>query len=322
MYRLSTFRYRPSIVATFASTAFCAVAVLQHPSKFQRPAVVTTTTAMMMATTSSATSTATTYGKKGALIFLHGLGDGSPNGWEMSLEQELTRFNPKLSSDNIVYIFPNAPILPISINGGTRMPGWFDLYDWPVDLNVQDDEINMVQSISTTNDIITKCMNDYHFSREQIIIAGFSQGGAIALLTAYHPKYRLPGSTPLGGCINLSGWLPFRDKESDWISPSLSESTAPILPSPVPLFWGHGTYDDIVLIEHQKAGIEFLIERGLVSTKVPMGVQSLQYPVAHSSDPDEMKAMADFVDRILFPECDTATICDTNNEGGSKGDEL
>ena len=305
MYRLSTYRYRSSIIATVASTALFAAVVLQ-PSKFKRPNYLSSTTAaMMMSTTTTTTSSS---GKKGALIFLHGLGDGSPNGWEMSLEQQLTRFNSNLSSQNLVYIFPNAPIIPISINGGAQMPGWFDLYDWPVDLEVQDDEVNIVKSISSTNDIIAKCMEEYHLSLHQIIIAGFSQGGAIALLTAYHPKYRITGSTTgtsLGGCINLSGWLPFRQNTNDWTESSQT--------SRVPLFWGHGQYDEVVLIEHQKAGIDHLIERGLVShdkSKSPMdttGVQSFQYPVGHSSDPNEMKAMADFIDRILFTETDATT---------------
>lgn len=291
---------------------------------------------MMMSstTTTAAKSSSSSSGKKGALIFLHGLGDGSPNGWEMTLEQQLTRCNSKLSSQNLVYIFPNAPLLPISINGGARMPGWFDLYDWPVDLEVQDDEVNIVQSISSTNDIIRKCMNDYNLSSSQIIIAGFSQGGAIALLTAYHPKYRLQGTTgttttSLGGCINLSGWLPFRQKKSDWTEASIPVSTTEPTPK-VPLFWGHGLYDEIVLMEHQKAGIEFLTERGLVTAptedvstnnKSPLGVQVLQYPVGHSSDPNEMKAMADFIDRILFTECETA-ISNASQEVGSATNEL
>jgi lysophospholipase II len=314
MHQLSIFRYRPSIVTTFASTAFITAATI-----FQQPQVypsVFITTAMMMSSSSSTTTKSTkSFGKKGAIIFLHGLGDGSPNGWEMSLEQQLTRFNSKLSSSNVVYIFPNAPTLPISINGGTPMPGWFDLYDWPVDLEVQDDEINIVKSISSTNDIITQCMKDYNLNSQQIIIAGFSQGGAIALLTAYHPKYRLPQS--LGGCINLSGWLPFRQKVNDW---SILESDMSTSLPHVPLFWGHGQYDEIVLIEHQKVGVEFLLERGLVTTEQgnndhqqPKGVQSLQYPVGHSSDPNEMKAMADFVDQILLNECDAAaTSSDTS----------
>jgi predicted esterase len=107
------------------------------------------------------------------------------------------------------------------------------------------------------------------------------------------------------------------------MEPSLPGSTEPT--SRVPLFWGHGQYDEIVLIEHQKAGIDYLMELGLISssqgTELQTGVQSLQYPVGHSSDPNEMKAMADFIDRILFTDCDAATK-KSFNAIGSKTDEL
>ncbi len=318
MHRLSKFHYRSSIVATVASTAFLvAVAVLpQQHSPFHIGTVRFTTSAIQMSTTTTTLSTP----KKGALIFLHGLGDGSPNGWETSLEQQLTRFHSKLSSENLVYIFPNAPILPISMNGGTPMPGWFDLYDWPIDLDAQDDPVNMAKSIASTNEIIRKCMADYHLDRQQIIIAGFSQGGAIALLTAYHPKYRLhqSGGSTLGGCINLSGWLPLMKKKDDWNETSFPSSTEPA----IPLFWGHGLYDEIVLIEHQKAGVDFLTERGLVPSPSTLSppMKVLQYPVGHSSDPNEMKAMADFIDTILFTEKDaTASI---SNDIPNKNSEL
>lgn len=333
MYRFttsSTYRSHPSYISKVASTAFLVVALQQHhhSNTLRRPTVAY---AMMMSTTTTTPSSSlsstftTTSGKKGALIFLHGLGDGSPNGWEMSLEQQLIRINSKLSSQNLVYIFPNAPLLPISINGGDVMPGWFDLYDWPIDLEAQDDEINIVKSISSTNDIIAKCMTDYHFNMKQIIVAGFSQGGAIALLTAYHPKYRIrhdTGSSSLGGCINLSGWLPFQTKLNDWNDSSLPVSTEQTTQS-VPLFWGHGQYDEIVLIEHQKAGIDFLTERGLISTSTSqMNVQSLQFPVGHSSDPNELKVMADFIDRVLFTENDATTSNSSKNDMKNNVDEL
>ena len=325
----SKVHHRSSIVATLAASTALLVAVWQLPTQQLSTLAVRrfTTSAIQMSTTttysSSSANNAASTTKKGALIFLHGLGDGAPNGWETSLEQQLTRFHSNLSSQNLVYIFPNAPILPISINGGTPMPGWFDLYDWPIDLEATDDPVTMAQSVASTNEIIQKCMADYHLNCQQIIIAGFSQGGAIALLTAYHPKYRVQhprdggtgSSTTLGGCINLSGWLPLMKQKDDWNEPSsLSSSTEPS----VPLFWGHGLYDEIVLIEHQKAGVDFLTARGLLpspkSTLPSPPIKVLQYPVGHSSDPNEMKAVADFIETILFAENDASN--DTPNKNG------
>lgn len=64
---------------------------------------------------------------KGAFIFLHGLGD-TPAGWSGTITEELPEIHPQLSE--IKYVFPHAPIIPIGINGGAKMTGWFDLYDW------------------------------------------------------------------------------------------------------------------------------------------------------------------------------------------------
>ena len=92
----------------------------------------------------SAMSTSTSK-YKGAVVFLHGLGD-SPAGWS-SIEQVLPSIRPSLQ-DKIKYSFPAAPIIPITINGGMQMPGWFDLYDWPIAVGSKDDEEGLLRSVS------------------------------------------------------------------------------------------------------------------------------------------------------------------------------
>ena len=69
-------------------------------------------------------------------------------------------------------------------------------------------------------------------SPSRIIVGGFSQGGAVALLTAYHR--RTQGKVPFAGCVCLSGWLTLKDDLS--VTDEVAKST--------PLFWGHGQYDD------------------------------------------------------------------------------
>jgi predicted esterase len=271
--------------------------------------------------TTSFTSSSSASSYKGAVIFLHGLGDGSPNGWEVSLEQQLTRYNPHLSSQHILYVFPNAPILPISINGGSKMPGWFDLYDWPIDLRVQDDIPNIRTSITTVNNVITKCMTEHNLERQQIVIGGFSQGGAIALLTAFHPTYGVRDG--IGACINLSGWLPLRnDGNSNSNNNHWEEALSMQQKQNIPLFWGHGQYDEVVLSEHQEAGLNRLKQMGVSSDNIV----AQQYPMGHSSDPSEMKAVADFIHRILFQN---KNVPSQSDEGGTtastsvnKSDEL
>jgi lysophospholipase-2 len=82
------------------------------------------------------TSTDQQCNGKSAIIFLHGLGD-TPAGWS-SLQRNLPSIRPRLGVD-VHYVFPPAPTVSITINGGMQMPGWFDLYDWPIGVNARDD---------------------------------------------------------------------------------------------------------------------------------------------------------------------------------------
>lgn len=213
--------------------------------------------------------------KTGALIFLHGLGD-TPAGWS-SLEQMLPSIKPRL--ENVKYVFPPAPIIPITINGGAEMPGWFDVLDWPIGLSARDDKDGTLASVQQIKEEITRLETD-GISRNRIVVGGFSQGGAIALLAAYRDGD--DDQPPLGGCASLSGWLTLRD-ELD-----VSEES-----KQTPLFWGHGKFDDKVLFEQQGHGVKLLQDQGV-------SVQAASYPVGHSSHPDEIDAFATFLDNLLY----------------------
>lgn len=120
-------------------------------------------------------------------------------------------------------------------------------------------------------------------SPSRIIVGGFSQGGAVALLTAYHR--RTQGKVPFAGCVCLSGWLTLKDDLS--VTDEVAKST--------PLFWGHGQYDDKkVLFEQQKHGVDMLKSHGV-------DVTDRSYPMGHESDYDELEAMAEFCEKLLFP---------------------
>jgi len=115
-----------------------------------------------------------------------------------------------------------------------------------------------------------------------MIVGGFSQGGAIALITAYHR--RTEGKVPFAGCVCLSGWLTLKDELS--VSKEVAKDT--------PLFWGHGSYDDKVLFEQQADGVEKLKSFGV-------DVTHEAYPMGHESDYDELEAVAEFIEKRLFP---------------------
>ncbi|KAG7346862.1 carboxylesterase [Nitzschia inconspicua] len=212
--------------------------------------------------------------KKGALIFLHGLGD-TPAGWS-SLEQTLPSMRPKLQ--DIAYVFPPAPTIPISINGGRAMPGWFDLYDWPIAVGSQDDPEGLQRSVSMVQNAVKK-LNEQGIPSSKIVVGGFSQGGAVSLLYCYQQKEQ-----SLAGCAALSAWLTLPDQLA--VS-AKAKST--------PLFWGHGRMDDKVLFDQQAFGIAKLEEQGIK-------VDGKAYNMGHSSHPQEMEDLADFLEECLFPD--------------------
>lgn len=216
---------------------------------------------------------AMTSQKAGALIFLHGLGD-TPAGWS-DLKQMLPSLKPRLAQ--LEYVFPAAPIIPISINGGATMPGWFDLYDWPIEVGSKDDPEGLQAGVAAVERHV-QALNDKGIPTEKIIVGGFSQGGAIALLTAYQSK------NTYAGCVGLSAWLTLPEQLN------VSEAARK-----TPLYWGHGTFDDKVVFAQQAFGVGKLKEQGVQ-------VKDESFKMGHSSHPNEMQSFADFVDQRIFAQ--------------------
>ena len=120
---------------------------------------------------------------------------------------------------DVTFIFPNAPTAPVSLNGGMRMPSWFDIDG--LDENAKEDkEVHLftvitdvalicLQGIQKMADhvrtLIEETKTEHQLTSKQIILGGFSQGGGLALYTG------LTHAEQLGGIIALSTWLPLRD---------------------------------------------------------------------------------------------------------------
>lgn len=227
---------------------------------------------------------------RGALIFLHGLGD-SPRGWS-SLEQSLPRLKPSLK--DIKYVFPAAPTIPITINGGMSMPGWFDLYDWPIGVGSRDDPIGLKNGFAQIQTEVAKLGKDHGIPPDKIVIGGFSQGGAVALLSCYYQHTlsddAIDTKTAFAGCVDLSAWLAL---PKEVVADAATDDPR----KKIPLFWGHGTYDDKVLFEQQKFGIETLANEFGVDHKI---ITQTQYQMGHQSCESETRDLADFVDQVLF----------------------
>lgn len=157
------------------------------------------------------------------------------------------------------------------------MPGWFDLYDWPIGVSSKDDKEGILSSVSQIEAEVAKLEKE-GIPKSSIVLGGFSQGGAVALLAAYHTAAK----ERYAGCVVLSAWLKLADELK--VAEEIKST---------PLFWGHGSFDDKVLFEQQSYGVNKLTEEGVQ-------IEASHYPVGHSSHPDEMRAMADFLDKILY----------------------
>ena len=157
---------------------------------------------------------------KHCIIWLHGLGadghDFVPIVPDLQLPAALA----------VRFIFPHAPIMPVTINNGYEMRAWFDILDLSFGAKIDEDGISASQKL--LENLIEKQIAS-GIQPENIILAGFSQGGAIALTTGLaYPKR-------LGGVLALSTFLPLADK----VLANASNKSLPI-------FIAHGTQDSVL----------------------------------------------------------------------------
>ena len=171
------------------------------------------------------------------------------------------------------------------------MPGWFDLYDWPIGIQAKDDREGKLAAVRQIEETVDRLEREMGIPPSRVVVGGFSQGGAVALLAAYHRRGGGGadgggGRVPFAGCVCLSGWLTLKDDIATSVTEDVARST--------PLFWGHGQWDDKVLYEQQAHGVGVLRE-------LRVDVTDESYPMGHSSHPKETRAVADFLERVLFP---------------------
>ncbi|WP_028319502.1 alpha/beta hydrolase [Desulfobulbus elongatus] len=201
-----------------------------------------------------------------AVIWLHGLGaDGSdfaPIVPELHLPPDL----------GIRFIFPHAPAMPVTVNGGYVMPAWFDILEMAIDRKV--DSAQLLVSAARINRFVDREL-DRGIDSRRIVLAGFSQGGAVAY------QVGLSHSRPLGGLLAMSTYFATSD------SIALSEANFDL-----PIEIHHGIHDPVV---PQALGIraaEFLRDRGY-------SVAFRSYPMDHSVCPQQIAHIADALQRFL-----------------------
>lgn len=203
-----------------------------------------------------------------AVIWLHGLGaDG--NDFVPIVEQL------QLPSHYAIrFIFPHAPMRPITINQGYQMPGWFDISS--LSIVEGEDEAGIKESSAILKQLCQE-QEEKGIESERIVVAGFSQGGAVAL----HCGCRYP--KPLAGIMALSTYLPLAETLSDEISESMAET---------PVFMAHGRQDDVVSYEYGKSSMEQLQNNDI-------DVNWHEYDMGHAVCMEEINHIRQWLTEIL-----------------------
>jgi phospholipase/carboxylesterase len=203
-----------------------------------------------------------------SIIWLHGLGaDG----------HDFAPIVPELVSPQwpaLRFVFPHAPVRPVTINNGMAMRAWYDIYGF--DRLSQQDEAGVRQSIAQVEALIAR-EQERGVPSERILLAGFSQGGAIALAAGLrHPQ-------KLAGIIALSTYLPI----SDSLPAERSAANAS-----VPIFWGHGTFDPVVILQRG-------IESRTALEALGYQVEWHTYPMPHAVCPEEIADLGHWIGQRL-----------------------
>ena len=204
-----------------------------------------------------------------SVIWMHGLGadanDFYPVPPQLGLPSDL----------HVRYVFPNAPQIPVTVNMGLIMRAWYDVSR--LDART-DDESRIRTSAEWITELVTR-ETERGIPAERIVLAGFSQGGAMALFTGLtQPK-------TLAGLVCLSGYLPLADS----LLAQASEANRA-----VPIFQAHGTADSVISYEVARADRDALTTAGY-------RVEWHDYPMAHQVCPDELHHIGQWLGTVLGP---------------------
>ena len=201
----------------------------------------------------------------GAVIWLHGLGadghDFEPIVPELRLPADLP----------LRFVFPHAPMRPVTINGGMSMRAWYDIVS--LDAEGRADAAGVHESTAILEALIEREI-DRGIAAENIVIAGFSMGGAIAINTALTTRRKL------AGMMALSTYLPLPDV----VEGSAGDRSLPI-------FMAHGSFDPMLPMHWGQMSAERLKEAGFK-------VEWHDYPMAHAVCPEEIRDIANWLKEI------------------------
>ncbi|ESO11676.1 hypothetical protein HELRODRAFT_154397 [Helobdella robusta] len=203
-----------------------------------------------------------------SVIFLHGLGD-TGHGWLQAFKL--------IAQPHIKYICPTAHSIPVTLNCGMSMPSWFDIKSLSADAAEDEAGINSAADLVQSHIAAEEALG---IPRSRIIIGGFSQGGAVALYSAFARAQQ-----NLGGVLALSTWLPMHRSFPAVLKANQS----------VPILQCHGTDDTLIPFVMGKMTSEIVKQfDGNVQFKMYNGL-------GHSSCDEEMKDVKLFISEHLPP---------------------
>lgn len=185
------------------------------------------------------------------IIVLHGLGADGNDFVPIAQELDLSEVG------NVRFVFPHAPVIPVTINNGYQMRAWYDILG--MDLVKREDEDGLRRSRGEIEELLER-EERRGMPAHRIVLAGFSQGCAMALMTGLRHTQRL------AGIVGMSGYLPLAQ------STATERSDANFL---TPIFMAHGQHDNVVAVQRGQASRDALQALGYQ-------VEWHEYPMAHS----------------------------------------
>jgi phospholipase/carboxylesterase len=191
------------------------------------------------------------------IIVLHGLGADGNDFVPIAQELDLAAVG------DVRFVFPHAPVIPVTINNGFRMRAWYDILG--TDLARREDEAGLRQSLTAVEELLAR-EKERGIAADRIVLAGFSQGCAMALLTGLRHKERLAGIAALSGYLPLAATTAAERSDANALTP---------------IFMGHGLQDSVVEIGRARASREALAALGYT-------VEWHEYPMGHSVSVEEI----------------------------------
>ena len=193
-----------------------------------------------------------------SIVWLHGLGADATDFLPIIGELELAA--------DVRFVFPNAPMRPVTINAGYVMRAWYDIVGFGPD--APEDTVGLAASVAIVRELIDRELRR-GITRDRIVLAGFSQGGAVVLHAG------LTEREAIGGIVGLSTYLPAAETLA---------SSGPIATG-TPVILAHGTEDAVIPVALAERSARFLLDRGV-------GVDWSVYPMGHEVSFEEIRHLS------------------------------